>query len=80
MTRRFLAEARTIARLRCLRDSRPGGGGTIPRSDAASPGAAYYLLSDYETYPSGAGGGEPSNLYTGRFDARWGMMGRVLDQ
>jgi serine/threonine-protein kinase len=38
---------------------------------------AYYLLGDYETALRMLEGFEPSNLYTGGFDARWGMLGRV---
>ncbi len=38
---------------------------------------AYYLLGDYETTLRVLEGFEPSNLYTGGFDARWGMVGRV---
>ena len=38
---------------------------------------AYYLLGDYETTLRVLEGFEPSNLYTGGFDARWGMLGRV---
>lgn len=38
---------------------------------------AYYLLGDYETTLRVLEGFEPSNLYTGRFDSRWGMLGRV---
>ena len=38
---------------------------------------AYYLLGDYETALRMLKGFEPSNLYTGGFDARWGMLGRV---
>ncbi len=38
---------------------------------------AYYLLGDYETALRVLEGFEPSNLYTGGFDARWGMLGRV---
>jgi hypothetical protein len=38
---------------------------------------AYYLLGDYETTLRVLEGFEPSNLHTGGFDARWGMVGRV---
>jgi hypothetical protein len=38
---------------------------------------AYYLLGDYETTLRVLEGFEPSNLHTGGFDARWGMLGRV---
>jgi tetratricopeptide (TPR) repeat protein len=38
---------------------------------------AYYLLGDYETALRMLKGFEPANLYTGGFDARWGMLGRV---
>ncbi len=38
---------------------------------------AYYLLGDYETARRVLEGFEPSDLYTGGFDARWGMLGRV---
>ncbi len=38
---------------------------------------AYYLLGDYETTIRVLEGFEPSNLYTGGFDSRWGMVGRV---
>ncbi len=38
---------------------------------------AYYLLGDYETTLTVLEGFEPSNLYTGQFDSRWGMLGRV---
>jgi tetratricopeptide (TPR) repeat protein len=38
---------------------------------------AYYLLGDYETTLRVLEGFEPANLYTGSFDARWGMLGRV---
>ncbi len=38
---------------------------------------AYYLLGDYETTLRVLEGFEPSNLYTGGFDSRWGMLGRV---
>jgi serine/threonine-protein kinase len=38
---------------------------------------AYYLLGDYQTTLRVLEGFEPSNLHTGGFDSRWGMMGRV---
>ncbi len=38
---------------------------------------AYYLLGDYETTIRVLEGFEPSNLHTGGFDSRWGMLGRV---
>ncbi len=38
---------------------------------------AYYLLGDYETTIRVLEGFEPSSLYTGEFDSRWGMLGRV---
>jgi tetratricopeptide (TPR) repeat protein len=38
---------------------------------------AYYLLGDYETTLRVLEGFEPANLFTGDFDSRWGMLGRV---
>ncbi len=38
---------------------------------------AHYLLGDYETTIRVLEGFEPSNLHTGGFDSRWGMVGRV---
>jgi eukaryotic-like serine/threonine-protein kinase len=38
---------------------------------------AYYLLGDYETTLHVLQDFEPANLYTGGFDSRWGMLGRV---
>jgi serine/threonine protein kinase/tetratricopeptide (TPR) repeat protein len=38
---------------------------------------AYYLLGEYETTLRVLEGFEPANLYTGGFDPRWGMVGRV---
>jgi serine/threonine protein kinase/tetratricopeptide (TPR) repeat protein len=38
---------------------------------------AYYLLGDYDATLRVLQDFEPSNLYTGGFDSRWGMLGRV---
>jgi tetratricopeptide (TPR) repeat protein len=38
---------------------------------------AYYLLGDYDAALRVLQDFEPANLYTGGFDSRWGMLGRV---
>jgi eukaryotic-like serine/threonine-protein kinase len=38
---------------------------------------AYYLLGDYDATLRVLQDFEPANLYTGGFDSRWGMLGRV---
>jgi serine/threonine-protein kinase len=68
--RRALAEPDTAGRPMMVKSDAPG----YTRPLAAQ---AYFLLGDYQTTLKMLQDFQPAALYTGGFDSRWGMLGRV---
>ena len=58
-------------------DSTSAGKYMYPIYNRPYAAQAYYLLGDYDATLRVLQDFEPANLYTGGFDSRWGMLGRV---